>query len=274
MTTNKQLFRYKLSTITTKVLDLIYIHKFFLSSPIGLSQKLKQLFNSYHAVLANRKKFDYLSRNFFTSSRFDPILLLTYPKEIAFLKEAINEFNPENVIDVGANIGQWGRTFKHFYPDANLYSFEPFHQAFNVLETNSLNIPAWNIFNLAIGDTRDNFLYMSKHGSAEHSLVKSEPNMEQVKVKTETLTSKLVPKNIDLLKIDTEGYDLEVIKNTKGLEIGYLSIEVDVKGLKSNLKEIQNTIKKYWHKNSKLIGVQTLWANSPKGNAILRISKN
>lgn len=274
MPTKKQNSRFKLLFVPTKMLDVIYIHKFFLSSRIGFVQKLRQLFRSYHTALSNKRCFYYLDRRFYTNSRFDPILLLTYPKEIAFLGESISGFKPQNVIDVGANIGQWGSTFKHFYPKANLYSFEPFPRTFNVLEKNSHNIPRWNIYNSAIGDPKNNFLYLSKRGSAEHSLVKSEPGMDKIKIKTVALNSKIVPKNIDLLKIDTEGYDLEVIKNTKDLEIKYLFTEVNVKDLKNNLLEIQNTIKKYWQKDAKLIETQTLWVGSPKGNAILQIGKN
>lgn len=184
----------------------------------------------------------------------------------------IRKFDPKHVVDIGANIGQWGRTFISYYPNSSIYSFEPSKKTFRVLRKNTESFNNWHNFNFAVGNPKDNILYLSQYGSAEHSLVKTNSSQGKMKIKTTILDANLVPKNIDLLKIDVEGYELEVIKYITNLQIKYLFIEVDLQDLDRNLKEIQEVIKGHWKNGSSVIGVQKLWSGSPKGNALIQIN--
>jgi FkbM family methyltransferase len=257
--------------ILDKLRDIFEIHKFFFESQLPIIRILQQLISSYNSTVLNSSEVLYLGHRLNYQTRFTPILLLTYPKEIKYLSEVIENFKPVNVIDVGANIGQWGMTFKHFYPKSNLYSYEPQKESYVILKQNATQFTKWFTFKYAIGNPKNRVLYVNRHGTSENSLIKSKDTVGKEQIKTVRLTPKIVPKNIDLLKLDAEGYEVEVIKNTKGLKISNLSIEIDVKNKKSDLLNIKNTIKKSWHKECDLLGIQSLKADSPRANAIFKI---
>ena len=259
-------------TLLTKMVDVFIIHKYFFQTKLSAANKVEQLFRSYLAVLTRQDRFTYLDKVMFTSSRFDPIVMLTYPAEISFLKSFIKENEIKNVVDVGANIGQFARTMKFFFPNARIFSFEPFSKTFKILKNNTDGISDWSVFNYAIGNPTDDSLYLSKHGSAEHSLVRSEAGSKKVKIKTKALDKTLVPSKIDLLKIDVEGYELEVIKNTKYLEIKYLLIEVDKKNTEEDLERIRKAVQKFWKRRCSLVCLQFLNQNAVKADALLTLS--
>jgi FkbM family methyltransferase len=133
------------------------------------------------------------------------------------------------IFDVGANVGQSGLEFAKNFPEAAIHSFEPFKANFNKLVHNTQDTVAIRSHHLALSD-RDGFMDV---------LVDNLPNSEwngitekrQLQMKISSDVSKetvLLSRGdsfcevqgiscIDILKIDTEGHDLEVIEGFEGM---------------------------------------------------------
>lgn len=115
------------------------------------------------------------------------------------------------VIDIGANIGQFNFFSRNELKASAVYSFEPIKETFEVLKLNAVK----NIYNLGIAsDAREQIFYMPET-SLMASSCKAGDNLKEVKVRCTRLDE--IPelcnlKSIQLVKIDTEGSELDVVK--------------------------------------------------------------
>lgn len=139
-------------------------------------------------------------------------------------------FLPNNLaIDVGANVGD----VSSYLLDTGyeVYSFEPFSPIFEQLVKRFENNPLFHGFPLAIGsvdETRDLFIVSDQtfpkvyqdstlyNSLVQHSLCEGLVFTDSVSVNVRSLESlhqsSEIPSDISLVKIDTEGFDLEVLK--------------------------------------------------------------
>ena len=154
---------------------------------------------------------------------------------IKYLKEKIIIF------DVGANCGQSLIRFKNYFPKSIIHAFEPVKECFNILQTNFKN-PKIILNNYALGDTfsKKNFninklSYTSsflKNNSSykEKHLYEKKKTIKQKIIKLDDYIKKKGIKKIDILKIDTQGYELRVLKgaseNLKKNIIKFIEIEI------------------------------------------------
>ena len=123
------------------------------------------------------------------------------------------------VFDVGANVGSYSKSWLSY--DANIHAFEPGEKAFALLEEKyGQTITANNIALAA--HSGEHYLYQVKDDSRLASLLKrSHPNHTWVKserVKCLSLDEYCESKRIteiDFLKIDVEGYEMEVLKGAE-----------------------------------------------------------
>ena len=101
-----------------------------IKSKINLSERIKLFFNQWKSILLNKRKINYFGKDFFYDNRYAPILLGEYPEEIERINKHLSMNNIRTVIDIGANIGQWGFTIKSLYPKIKLLSIEPNKEVF------------------------------------------------------------------------------------------------------------------------------------------------
>lgn len=133
------------------------------------------------------------------------------------------------IFDVGANIGQTAGAFRASFPTATVYSFEPFRQNFEALEDLAKRDTSIKAFQFALSDSQrvENVLIDSNPFSEWNSLSRERQmglrntgvaNSEEVRT---TRGDEFCKQNgiseIDILKIDTEGHDLEVLIGFKGM---------------------------------------------------------
>ena len=156
-------------------------------------------------------------------------------------KKMCNYFLEENkgriqiLIDVGAHHGESIRYFnKHFLID-EIYAFEPSINNFKILKKKIKHLNNIQIFNLALGDKKGYVDFHNHYDSESSTLVKinknsnyfkkkniyldflnlKRKNSNNTKVEINTLNNLInfeKKKYIDLIKIDTEGYDFKVVK--------------------------------------------------------------
>ncbi|MCU0417479.1 MAG: FkbM family methyltransferase [Cytophagaceae bacterium] len=148
-----------------------------------------------------------------------------------FFKQYIKE--GDVVVDIGANIGHMSTVMSLIAGKSGVtLSFDPNPFVFEILVENSkLNLDKTNIhpYNFAISDTEDEFYYNSSEASFNNGGISKDKisvhgkfSLEK-KVKSVRLEDFIInnfPNDIhklSFIKIDTEGYDIEILKSIADL---------------------------------------------------------
>lgn len=142
----------------------------------------------------------------------------------------LGECGFKSIIDVGGNVGQFGKKIRTFYPDAKLYSFEPIPFVYDVLAENFKDDKNFKGFMCGLGDTNGTAKFYQNDFSDSSSMLKiGETHVKNFPyTKNETIIDIEVKKlddclNINeiekpyLLKLDVQGFEDKVIDG--GLEI-------------------------------------------------------
>lgn len=146
--------------------------------------------------------------------------------ELFFLKRNLSA--SDVVFDVGANIGEWSKLALDVNNKIELHCFEPSKYSFRKLLNN--NFPS-NVHcnNFGLGSKKElRTLYIFDNGSGLNSLYQRHgleniglaPQQKEEQVPIDTLDSYCNEKkidNIDFLKIDVEGHELEVFKGARNM---------------------------------------------------------
>jgi FkbM family methyltransferase len=153
-----------------------------------------------------------------------------HPTVNSHLINLINQYNIDIILDVGANYGQFGHMLRDEGYKKEIHSFEPVSQTFENLRRICRNDQNWFIHKLAMGaacgeatinvsESSDlsSFLSPTDFGKEKYKKIKV-AKKETVEVGTidSFLTAKI--KDFDkrriFIKMDTQGYDLEVFKGS------------------------------------------------------------
>jgi FkbM family methyltransferase len=129
------------------------------------------------------------------------------------------------VFDVGANFGQTYTTFRRYFPDALIYCFEPVTDTFAVLQKTLAGDTCARADRLAFGstvDTRTIRLFQHAPGlnSLREDLMSHDQDAREESVTVDTIDSYCARngiQQIDLLKIDTEGFEIPVVEGAQAL---------------------------------------------------------
>lgn len=161
--------------------------------------------------------------------------------EMADLKKKFPAWNPKTIFDVGANVGHMAVFFSSHFPEASIYSFEPSASTFKELRARTRNLSNVRAFETAIGNL-DADTYMVHESSSDKNRIiqKSEVlddfetgTLETVKMTTLTTFCSLSSiDHIHFLKVDTEGFDLEVVKSGREMladrKIDFVELELGI----------------------------------------------
>ena len=127
--------------------------------------------------------------------------------------------------DIGANIGLHSVTLKKNYPNLNCYAFEPFPRAAVQFELNcTLNNITIPLYTIAIGKVNGfKGMYTTNQnlgasGLLELKTLKGEGTLYKVAVySSDQLVSDFNIAPPDILKIDTEGNELNILQGAQGI---------------------------------------------------------
>jgi FkbM family methyltransferase len=146
--------------------------------------------------------------------------------EFEFLREAVK--SEAVVLDIGANIGVTAVGMAIKMPNARIYAFEPVPQNFSLLNLNlSINhVQNVRAFNLAVGSTDGSVeMLLSPRNHGDHRLYVPDQDGAETTDLIRVQVSRVNPVaffakmfgsgtigHADLIKIDTQGADLDVLR--------------------------------------------------------------
>jgi FkbM family methyltransferase len=152
----------------------------------------------------------------------------------ADVKTCLPNLRIETVFDVGANIGQSARSYLANFRHAEIYCFEPVTATHRQLEARLGGYDNVHIFQLALGAAEgagtmvlegQSDMFFLRRGANE-AVISDETPLEQVAVeKLDNFCAGRGIPQINYLKIDTEGADLDVLK---GAERMLSSQQIDI----------------------------------------------
>lgn len=123
------------------------------------------------------------------------------------------------VIDIGANVGTSSLSAAHLVGDkGKILAFEPHPVIFNYLTQNIALNGFSNIhpYNLALGDKRGTVSFSSQHGDAQNR-VREDGKLSISVDRLDHILENTPLAQVDLLKIDVEGYELFIFKGATSI---------------------------------------------------------
>lgn len=151
------------------------------------------------------------------------------PHELRRRRALLRHCGIEAVLDVGANVGQFGGELRHLGYAGVIHSFEPMAAAFESLRAAAAGDPQWQVHPLALGSAAGVGEINVSQNSYSSSLRDLLPEHlagapDSVYVAKETIQLSTVDEQIETLqltdkkiylKIDTQGYEREVLKGAQ-----------------------------------------------------------
>lgn len=131
------------------------------------------------------------------------------------IRHAEPSFEPACIFDIGANIGQTVRQIRIAYPAAPVHAFEPVSSTFATLEAAVAGDRAVTTHRLAFGARSGRVTMQARPGSVVNRIVHGRlppgPTEEVEVVAGDIFCARHGIQDIGILKVDTEGHDLEVL---------------------------------------------------------------
>jgi FkbM family methyltransferase len=148
---------------------------------------------------------------------------------LARREKLLKQYNIGVVFDVGANTGQYGKELREIGYQGKILSFEPLHEAFAQLASQSKKDNNWYIYNYALGDLSGTAKINVSGNSFSSSILEMLPahmesapdskyvDEQNTEIKTlDSVFPELCRHNGNIyLKIDTQGFEKNVLEGGK-----------------------------------------------------------
>ena len=194
------------------------------------------------------------------------------PSLKSHLFNLIDQYLIDIVIDVGANHGQFGKLLRSIGYQGEILSFEPSKKSFEILSKVSSKDERWTIYPLGLGDKKtsekinifessdfNSLLQPSDMGKATFKSKLKKLHSESINI--ETLNRVLTPHTLKgrriLLKMDTQGYDLNVFKGASKhySNIACLLTEISLQQIYQKMSDYHETLSFYESKGFAVSGL-------------------
>lgn len=199
----------------------------------GREMMIRSVLLDIYAFLFSRRHFQKLNRWLFAAS-IRGLGVLNYKNDIVsgeyhFLKEHLSGYQEPTIFDVGANEGSYTKDILSVNRNAQVFAFEPHPETYRRLSSNLAGINGVTTVNAACGSAPGRLVlydhaglagsgHASLHAGVIEEIHKDESNQNIVNViKLDSFATEHGISIIHLLKIDTEGHELEVLKGAANL---------------------------------------------------------
>lgn len=178
-----------------------------------------------------------------------------------YLLKYLAKKNVRTIFDVGANVGQFANLILRNNPNADIYSFEPHPASFSKLS--QIKTPNFKCFNVGLGATNSKMILYdykdnqgSEHAALNKEVITNVHNGEASEIEVDIIMlDKFCAEHkidqIDLLKIDVEGFELDVLKGAENLikskKIRYIQFEFNANNLisRTTLRDFEDLLEDY-----------------------------
>jgi FkbM family methyltransferase len=200
----------------------------------------------------------------------------SYP---SIIREITEEYKVDLIIDVGANKGQFTKEIRKLYKGP-IFSFEPVSSVFIKLKSAAAPDKNWYVFNYALGnESKEQYINVNEPNEMSSFLEIDESWIEHFNVKGARLVRELIhlrrfvdimgelPFDISskkiFLKMDTQGYDLEVFKGASNIvkHLVALQSEVATVPIYKGMPTWTDTIHEYEKAGFRLAGLYPIFRN-------------
>jgi FkbM family methyltransferase len=159
----------------------------------------------------------------------------------------VTDDSDRTIFDVGANCGQFLDRLRLCYPKATVYSFEPSPATFRALSGRAAAMANTSTWNIALGDSVGKSVLLENVSSDMSSMLQlGSQGWGRVEKRTEievqtvdSFCQQHSISRIDILKSDTQGYDLQVLKGAQRMmkenRIGLIYSEITFDEIYENL---------------------------------------
>ena len=167
-------------------------------------------------------------------------------------------------IDIGSNKGQFSLLINNLFPKSKILAFEPLKDEFKILKKIFLKNKNISLYNFALGNKNKAMNIYKSNKSDSSSILK--PSNIQIKFFPDTYIEKKIKvrmkklhnftnrlKKPIFLKIDVQGFELEVIKVSNVTQFKFIYLEASYKKLYTNQPLISHISKYLRSKNFKLV---------------------
>ena len=177
----------------------------------------------------------------------------------------------KNIAHIGAHNGKELKVYKKLFPNSQIHLFEPNKSSFQKLKNNFKNESNVYLYNIALGnENQKKILITSKEFPNTSSLLEPklhrkyypEINFDNKETVTLKKFDSLHINNINFMSIDTQGFELEVLKGaTENLtHVDYLIVEINRKPLYKD-SPLEKDIDKFLKLHNFIRVVTSYWGN-------------
>ncbi len=200
------------------------------------------------------------------------------------IQKIFKRYEVNTVLDVGANIGQYGEFLRKNGYKGRIISFEPIGETYLKLKEISKNDSNWTVFNYALGDTEESkkmqvagkvgktdfssFLIPNESAYNDFSISSKESQTEiSIKILDKIIEELKLQKNARIhLKMDTQGYDLNVFRgSTKTLDmVVSMQSEISFMPIYDGMPNFLESLECFKEKGFKISGIYPVSRNKDK----------
>lgn len=200
-------------------------------------------------------------------------------EHISFLK-SLQDL--DQIIDVGANRGQFGLAALSVFPNCKYICFEPIEDAYKALKNVLIFKKDISIYNSAIGNSNSEMEMNISQSEDSSSLLTITELQDEIFPGTKKKNTQIVNlskltdfisfnelNNNSLIKIDVQGFELEVLKSASDLlnKIKYVYVECSFRELYKNQASANDIINLLAANDFKLSGIYNFMSDK-KGVSI------
>ncbi len=160
-----------------------------------------------------------------------------YKRPIDFIRSR----NVDLVVDVGANVGQYGENLRKEGYEGWIVSFEPITAAYSAFATRASRDGHWQAFNMALGEKEGTAEINVSESSVFSSILPQRPaatafsalatvvSVESIRVaRLDDVFAELPPSKSPFLKIDTQGYERQVLSGATKCLSRFVGIQMEL----------------------------------------------
>jgi FkbM family methyltransferase len=211
--------------------------------------------------------------------KLDVVRISSQQTLMAHLLRVFQAYRINTVLDVGANEGQFARLIRKWGYRGEIHSFEPVKRSYGKLLECAINDPTWMAYNFALGSKSGTAQINVLHSSSLSSMLNVNKfatkkwvddtqlsHQEEVMVRTldEFIAGQNAIANKNMfLKLDTQGYDLEVFRGAeKSLDrICCLLSEVSLIPIYDGMPNYLEALSAYQDRGFSISGIYPLTKN-------------